>query len=220
MKLPEKEVVKPRLYKRNKLRYGVGINDADYATREHEKINGKYVVVWRCTIHQTWENMLMRCFSESYQQRHPTYSGCKPCDEWLIFSNFRRWMETQDWKGKQLDKDLLIEGNKVYSPDTCIFVDQIVNKFVTDSAADRGDYMIGVSLDKRRDKFLSRCWNPFTGKPEHLGYFTNELEAHLAWKTRKHEIANQLADSYYVTDERLAKALLTRYDENSDWTNK
>ena len=211
MKVPEKEVVKPRLYKRNKLRYGVGINDADYATREREKINGKYVVVWRCTIHQTWENMLERCFSESYQQRQSTYRGCKPCDDWLIFSNFKKWMEQQDWEGKQLDKDLLVEGNKVYSPETCIFVDRKVNNFILDSAVKRGQYMVGVSLDKRRDKFQSRCWNPFTGKQENLGYFTDELQAHLAWKTRKHELACMLADSEYCRDDRLAEALRTRY---------
>ena len=211
MKLPEKEVVKPKIRKRNKLVYGAGINDADYVTERNEKIDGKWVVVWRCPFYRTWANVLLRCYSEVEHRRKPTYRGCSMCDEWLIFSNFKRWMEQQDWEGKQLDKDLLVEGNKVYSPETCIFVDQMVNKFVTDRANGRGEYMIGVSLDKTTGKFQSRCGNPFTGKREHLGYFINELEAHLAWKSRKHEIAVMLANSEYCTDERLREALLNRY---------
>ena len=211
MKLPEKEVVKPRLHKRNRLVQGVGINDADYNVTKHENINGKLVQVWMCPFYKTWKDMLMRCFSESYQQRQSTYRGCKPCDNWLIFSNFKKWMETQDWQGKQLDKDLLIEGNKVYSPETCIFVDRKVNNFVIDRGAKRGKYMIGVSWWENSGKFKAGCGNPFTGEKEYLGYFTDELEGHLAWKARKHELACMLADSEYCTDPRLAEALRTRY---------
>ena len=214
MVLPSKDTGKRGVYKRNKLVFGVGINDADYVTDVREIMNGKKVLVWRCPFYRTWVSMLERCYSEREHQRHPTYVGCKVCDEWLLFSNFKRWMEQQDWQGKQLDKDLLIEGNKVYSPETCIFVDVKINSFVTDNGATRGDYMIGVNLDKRRNKFQTRCCNPFTRKQEYLGLFTTELEAHLAWKTRKHELACQLADSEYVTDERLANALRTRYLNN------
>ena len=209
MKLPEKEVVKPK--RKIGLVYGVGINDADYNVYEYGYVNGKRVYVWRCPFYRTWKDMLKRCYSEKHHQRQPTYKDCSVCDEWLLFSNFKRWMEQQDWEGKQLDKDLLIEGNKVYSPDTCIFVDRKINTFVVDSGATRGNYMIGVSLDKRRNKFKAECSNPFTGKREHLGYFTDELEAHLAWKARKHELACQFADSEYCTDPRLAEALRTRY---------
>ena len=208
MKLPEKEVVEPKLRKRNRLVFGVGINDADYNVCEHYIVDGKDKIVWVCPFYQTWKSMLKRCYSE---KEYPTYKGCSVCDEWLIFSNFKRWMEQQDWQGKQLDKDLLIEGNKVYSPETCIFVDQVINKFVTDSGAARGEYMIGVYWRKHVGKFVSQCSNPFTCKREHLGYFTDELTAHLVWKARKHELACQLADSQYCTDPRLAEVLRTRY---------
>ena len=211
MKLPEKEVVKPRLHKRNRLVQGVGINDADYVTEKKETINGKYVRVWICPFYRTWTNMLERCYSEKYHQRQPTYKGCKVCDEWLIFSNFKKWMEQQDWEGKQLDKDLLVEGNKVYSPNTCIFVDHKINSFVIDRAASRGEYMIGVHWDKYANKFIAQCGNPFTSKPEYLGLFADELEAHLTWKARKHKLACQLADSEYCNDPRLAEVLRTKY---------
>ena len=194
-----------------KLIYGVGINDADYDVHECANVSGKWKNIWRCPFYKTWTNMLYRCYSEKAQSKHPTYKSCRVCDEWLVFSNFKAWMETQDWEGKHLDKDVLKGGNKTYCPEWCIFVDRNINNFVTDRGNYRGEYMIGVSWHKSGCKFVSQCRNPFTHKNEYLGYFTNELEAHLAWKSRKHELACLLADSEYCTDPRLAEALRTRY---------
>lgn len=186
--------------------HGVGINDADYVTQP--TFDGKQVV---CPFYRAWKNMLERCYSGKYQPRNPSYIDCKVCTEWLLFSNFRQWMITQPWQDNQLDKDLLFKSNRVYSPDTCVFVSQLVNKFTTDCGAVRGDYLIGCDWDKSRGKFKAQCRNPFTKKREYLGRYTNEIEAHLAWKTRKHELACQLAESEYVTDERVAAALRVRY---------
>lgn len=200
-----------KLNQRNKLVYGVGINDADYNVTEYAVLEGKQKIVWRCPFYITWKSMLVRCYSSKYQQKQPTYIGCSVCDEWLTFSNFKSWMEEQDWQGKQLDKDLLKERNKIYSSEYCIFVDRKINSFVLDCGATRGEYMIGVCLNKHTGKYMSNCSNPFTGKREYLGYFTNELDAHLAWKKRKHEHACQLAESEYCNDPRLAETLRTRY---------
>ena len=199
-----------KLMKR-KLIFGVGINDADYNVYEHAIVDGKDKIVWTCPFYRTWKNIIQRCYSEKYQSKYLTYKGCSTCDEWLTFSIFKAWMETKDWKGKQIDKDLLKEGNKVYCPEYCIFVDSKINSFVTDSGAARGEHMIGVCWYKAASKFISHCSNPFTGKKEYLGLFTNELEAHLAWKKRKHEIACQLAESELVSDPRLAEVLKVRY---------
>ena len=195
------------LYKRSKKVHGVGINDSDYNVAIRR--GGK--VVWRCPYYNTWAGMLQRCCSDKLKSRHPTYNNCSVCEEWLTFSNFKAWMEQQDWEGKQLDKDLLKVGNKVYCPEWCIFVERVVNSFVTDRVNARGDCMLGVFQRKTTNKFVAQCCNPFTGKQEHLGVFTDELEAHLVWKTRKHQLACELADSDLVTDERLAEALRTRY---------
>jgi hypothetical protein len=118
-------------------------------------------------------------------------------------------METQEWLGKELDKDLLSQGNKIYSPETCVFVDLNVNHFILDRSAKRGDFPIGVSFDKVRGKFQSYCGNPFTGKSSNLGYFDCPEKAHEAWRKRKHELACQLAD--LQTNERVANALRSRY---------
>ena len=208
-------IVKP---KNKKLVYGVGNNDADYVTQKVETIgfiNGKIKQkrVWYCPYYRAWTSMLERCYSVKFQERNPTYQGCTVTVEWLTFGNFRTWMEKQDWEGNQLDKDLLIEDNKLYSPETCVFVTQTVNSFTTDSGAVRGKWLIGVYWDKRANKFKSQCSNPFSGKREHLGYFNCEQQAHEAWLKRKLELARELAA--IQTDERVAKALVDRYSHGT-----
>jgi len=204
--------------KSKRLVYGVGINDADYVVERKEtiEVNGKQKrrLVWICPYYRTWRDMLQRCYSSKFQEKRPTYKGCSVSEEWLTFSNFRRWMEAQDFEGMQLDKDLLFEGNKVYSAETCVFVTRAVNMFTIDRGNDRGEWLIGVNWDKRRGKFVSKCSNPFTKKQEHLGYFDCELEAHQEWLKRKLDLAHLLAAEQ--TDKRVAKALTERY---TDFTN-
>jgi hypothetical protein len=120
-------------------------------------------------------------------------------------------MEQQDWENKELDKDLLKVGNKEYNPENCVFVTKIVNTFLIDCGKARGEFPLGVTFNKKDMKFRASCRNPFTGKQEYLGSFDDPIKAHLVWKKRKHELAYQLADSEYVTDERVAQALRTRY---------
>ena len=197
-----------------KLVYGVGINDADYKTREYITVEGgdgkkKQKVVWRCPFYSRWQSMLTRCYSHKLQEKHPTYIGCYVCDDWLTFSKFKQWMEKQEWEGKQLDKDILYPQNKLYSPETCVFVDGRVNNFVTESNSSRGQWMIGVHWYKAKNKFQALC-NDGSGKTKHLGYFDTELEAHQAWLKCKQEVALELAAEQ--TDPRIAKALIERYE--------
>ena len=192
---------------------GVGFNDADYVVQKREAIivTGKQSrkIVWFCPYYRTWKSMLNRCYSTKFHERQPTYKGCSVSEEWLTFSVFKNWMEKQDWQDNQLDKDLLIEGNKVYSPETCVFVSGMVNSFTVDGGASRGEWPIGVYWDKGSNKFKSQCRNPITNKKEYLGLFTCEQEAHQAWVRRKMELAKELAA--IQTDPRVAEALINRY---------
>lgn len=187
--------------------YGVGINDADYLITEERKIDGKWKVVWTCPYYKVWTHMLERCYSERFHNKNPTYVGCTVAEEWKIFSNFRSWMEAQCWEGKQLDKDLLEEGNKEYGPDKCVFIPQLINTFMSDCGAARGDLPIGVS--RNGGNYMTKCSNPFTKKQEYLGRFSCPEEAHLAWKAKKAGHAMMLAEEQ--TDERVKKALVERY---------
>lgn len=202
--------------KTRKLMFGVGVNDADYVVEKKETIGyvdgkRKQKLVWFCPFFRVWKSMLARCYSAKYQERYPTYKGCTVSKEWLTFSIFKRWMEKQDWEGKQIDKDLLTEGNKVYNADTCVFVSQTVNKFVNDNGATRGKWKIGVYWNTESGKFMSQCKNPFTKKPEYLGLFICEQQAHEAWLKRKLELAHELA--VIQEDPRVAEALINRYSK-------
>lgn len=182
--------------------YGIGINDADYLT--NPIVEGK---TKKCKVYQTWAGMLERCYSEKSIQKYPTYMGCSVDKEWHSFMSFRDWMLKQDYESKQLDKDLLVPGNKVYSKDTCIFITSALNSFMLESTAARGSLPLGVSFTG--NKFMARCNNPFTKNRTYLGSFVTPEEAHLAWKSYKHELALKYAE--LETDPRIINALKTRY---------
>ena len=203
--------------KPKRLIYGIGVNDADYVTQKNETIGyvrgkQKQKLVWACDYYQTWKAMITRCYSVKTQERQPAYRDCSVTEEWLTFSNFKAWMETQYFEGLQLDKDLLFVGNKVYGSETCIFVSPMVNKFTNERGASRGKWLIGVSWCKSSEKFLAQCRNPFTKKGERLGLFSCEEEAHQAWLKRKNELAHELAA--IQTDPRVAEALRKRYSNH------
>lgn len=188
---------------------GVGINDADYDVTRSIKVGERFQQVWRCPYYEKWSSMLKRCYSPAAQLYGPTYKGCMVCEEWRRFSNFKAWMETQDWEGKQLDKDLLVRGNRTYSPENCVFVSQQVNSFVIESTANRGEYPIGVSWDVRDKVFKSQIKNPFTGKRQHLGNYDTAEVAHKEWLKYKQMFAKRLAEE--EIDTRISQALINRY---------
>lgn len=191
----------------------MGTNDAFYKVVEKEFVfvdgKRKQVTVWTCPYYNTWGNMLCRCYSASFKRRSPTYEGCIVHEDWHLFSDFKAWMETQDWEGKQLDKDILVEGNKVYSPETCVFVSQSLNSFMLEGANSTNKYPIGVTWCKTKQKFKARCCNPFTGKDDSLGYHNCPQKAHEAWKARKAELAQEYINT--LTDTRIMDALRRRF---------
>ena len=153
--------------------------------------------------------MLERCYSKKFLERRPSYTDTSVCSEWLSATAFKKWMEQQDWHGKCLDKDIIVPGSKLYSPESCAFVLATTNEFVVARDASRGECPIGVELCKPTGKYRARCGNPFTGKKEHLGYFSTPEEAHEAWRKQKHKLAQLVAAT--ESDIRVVEALKKRY---------
>jgi hypothetical protein len=180
---------------KRKLVYGVGLNDADYAVTT--KLNS---ITLRCPIYVKWLNMLNRCYSGKY----PTYADCYIASEWLVFSVFKLWMESCDWKEKDLDKDLLVQGNKMYSSGTCLFIDKKINVLFITSVATRGCYRLGVSFHKREGKFRSTC-SDGNGGSVYLGDFVSDELAHKAYKKYKYNLIKELASKQ---DEPVKSAML------------
>ena len=190
---------------------GIGINDADYVVSE--KVDGKYET---CPYYQKWVSMFKRCYCKHYQKDKPSYIGCSVCEEWIKFMTFKAWMVQQEWDGRHLEKDILFPENKVYSPETCVFVTPTVNGFVLDCSRSRGDTPIGVTWNNRLSKYVAQCSDPFTARRTvHLGCYDCPQVAHQAWRTYKHSLALRLANELELTgiasDLRVAAALRTRY---------
>lgn len=78
--------------------------------------------------YQTWRDMIRRCYDPVELIRRPTYSDCTVCPDWHNFQKFAGWFNDNYINGYELDKDIKVLGNRVYSQDTCIFVSQVVNK--------------------------------------------------------------------------------------------
>ena len=122
---------------------GVGINDSNHKIQIHKKKK----IIWRCPFYTRWENMLKRCYSSRYHKTRPSYIGCSVCPEWRYFSKFRLWMENQKWEGMELDKDLLVKGNKVYGPDTCCFLPGAINSLFSHGQKKKNNLHEGVTLN-------------------------------------------------------------------------
>ena len=201
---------------------GWGVNDVDYVTEKKFYIDGKPKRLWQCPYFTDWKDMIWRCYNTKFHNNYPTYKDCTVCEEWRYLSNFIKWVDSQpnkDWQNCSLDKDILIHGNKIYSPDTCVYITKKLNSFLVSRTSARGSLMIGVELSPKNNNtryFVARCKNPFTGKKEYLGTFMTELEAHLAWKAKKHEHACRWAE--LQKDERVSDRLKSMYSINTDLT--
>ena len=89
-------------------------------------------------LYRKWSDMLMRCYSEKYLSKYPTYKGCTVCESWLDFQVFAKWAEANWVDDFDLDKDILVSGNKEYSPDKCMFVSREDNMKKANESKQKG----------------------------------------------------------------------------------
>ena len=169
--------------------HGVGyFGDGEYKS----KINRKKV-----NMYTSWCNMLGRCYNEKEVLKFPTYKNTIVCKEWHNYQNFAKWYDEnrKDYMDNSwdLDKDILIKGNKIYSPETCCFVPQEINTLFTKRNSERGELPIGVyDKDGRyasqiRIKGIDNIY---------LGTFTTPEEAFKAYKIAKEQYIKEVADKW------------------------
>lgn len=147
----------------------------------------------RCDCYSHWRGMLMRCYDEKIFKKRPTYSECSVCGEWLLYSNFKKWFDIHSVVGWHLDKDILVKGNKVYSPQTCCFVPPQINSMLVNRRNFRGKYKVGVYKGKY-GRFSASC--SVNDKSVRIGMFDTELEAFNAYKEFKEENIKRVADEW------------------------
>ena len=188
---------------------GVGILGAKYPS----KVNGV-----KTKEYKLWQSMLERCYSATYQKQRPTYEGCEVSDNFKSYEYFYEWCHKQigfSNQGWQLDKDLLIKGNKVYSESTCVFIPAEINLVLTKSNKTRGEHLIGVNWDKTNKAFKARV-NKSKGKQEHLGYFNTELEAFNVYKEAKEAFVKEQANEWKSQIDPRAYEALMNYQVDID----
>lgn len=155
--------------------------------------------------------MLERCQPGGWQQRNkPAYIGCEVHPDFIKFQDFAAWCNTQIGFGKesfQLDKDILLSGNKVYGPDTCCFVPKIINQLMIKNERNRGEYPIGVTYHKQRQKYVAEY--SVDGRNIKLGRFDSVDDASMAYRLSKTKYIRDVAGQYKDSiDPRVYAALI------------
>ena len=193
--------------------FGIGDNDGTHCTA----VEGK-----RLKEYGLWKDMLRRC-TQNNTVSDRFYTGVTCSENFKSYSFFYEWCNQQkgfNEKDKNsrkwsLDKDLLIRGNKCYSEDVCVFVPNRVNNLVIKRNASRGDWPIGVSLDKATSKYKASCRNG-SGTVKTIGMYSSVQEAFRAYKSYKEALIKQVANEYKEQlDSRVYEALMN-YEVNEN----
>jgi len=184
--------------------YGEWMQTGMVAGKNYPTVGGRY-----------WHDMTQRCkVGGSRQRNKPAYIGCSYT--WTSCHEFIEWARHQiGYEAGQLDKDILLKGNKVYCPELCVFVPRAVNTLLVKCDAARGEWPIGVCWDAKTEKFKVQL--SVNGKQSGLGYFTTPEAAFAAYKPAKEAEARRVAALYRpVIDPRVYDALMNYVVEVTD----
>lgn len=175
--------------------FGVGILGNVYPCCENGKFTKEY---------NAWRAMLQRCYDGNLKKKFITYKDCRTIEEWLYYPNFYKWISSQEnyfkWKDENwnLDKDILVKGNKLYSSETCCLVPHNVNALFIKQEPRRGKYPIGVSK-MPNGSYKAECNNPFeeNESPHIIGYYLTKEAAFQSYKKYKENIIKIVAQEEY-----------------------
>lgn len=174
---------------------GVAMVGSKYETNNNKKHTKEYTA---------WFAMLSRCYDKKFKKQRETYADVTCCEEWLNFENFYEWLHKQEnfeqWLNGDrwaIDKDILVKGNKVYSPETCCLVPDRINSLFLKSDKRRGDLPIGVSRSKidGYTYYVLSISRKIHNHP--TKYFKSPEDAFCYYKKYKEEIIKQMAQEEY-----------------------
>lgn len=187
---------------------GIGINDTELsgpACTKRDNLGKKSNYL----DYQIWYGMLVRATDEEYKAVTPAYSQASVSEDWLIRSNFKKWYMAHsvffDLEGLrlELDKDLLVPGNKMYSADTCALIPQYLNVAFNSGVDSATNLPMWVSYRKRNKDMLNDLKKPYrasltrgNGEFVHVGYFSEVKDAHQAAQQMKISFLYEILDKY------------------------
>ena len=136
-------------------------------------------------VYSTWKGILERAYYSKCHLKHPTYKDVGVCDEWLNFNVFAKWFEKNYTDGYDLDKDLLSTDNKIYSPNTCVFIPRALNSFLANIKSDNTSGFTGVSWNKDSNNWIVSINHPKTNKVINLGRFKDIKKASKVYQNKR-----------------------------------
>ena len=143
---------------------------------------------------KAWCSMLARCYRPTPCQK--SYKDVQVCDEWLIYSIFKKWFDENYIEGYALDKDILVKGNRVYGPNTCCFVPVRINSMICKGKKiKQKDLPQGVN--RLQNKFRAEYQINGDKKSVYIGIYNTPEEAFAAYKAAKESYIKEVATSYY-----------------------
>lgn len=193
--LPQVAKIKPKEI----LLYGVGVNDFAVTPAADE---------WSYSV---WDRILDCCYNDNSTRSRATYSDCTVAECWHRYSDFKAWFDKNCIIGYQLDKDILVPGNRVYGPDTCCFVPKTINMAVRWRRKQPRSGYPGVIMFA--DGFQAQIVHKSLTQ---LGEWrTDALEAHCDWQLLKADTIDDHLRDYLredAPDLRVVKALIKYAD--------
>lgn len=173
-------------------------------------LSGAHTPAYAC-----WKAMITRCYSGVYHNGKPTYLECKVSPEWQNFQVFAEWYYNQpNHLIFELDKDILIKGNKTYSENTCCMVPSVLNALLTKRHLHRGLLPIGVC----RNKLKYEAWLNIRGRRKSLGLSATASGAFDLYKRAKENYIRDLVENDFseVLGDNIKQALLQYTVEIND----
>ena len=151
-----------------------------------------------CKKYETWRGLFKRCYDEKSLAKSPTYRECDVCNEWHNYQVFGDWYDENYYEvpneKMELEKDILVKGNKLYSPETCIFVPKTINNLFIRTNLRRRNLPTGVT--KYKDKYMATVSNKKENNSQYIGTFDTPEKAFMAYKKAKEEIIKEYAEIY------------------------
>ena len=148
------------------------------------------------TIYSRWYKMLERCYNEDCN-RYDNYGrkGVYVCDKWLIFKNYiddLRRKENYDNliknpKKWHIDKDILVEGNKVYSNNTTLIVESSKN---TEERNTRNGIpkKNGMKVVKMKNGDIIKYYNSIISASNEEGFHKNCIRKRVNFQIKSNDI--------------------------------
>ena len=146
--------------------------------------------------YETWNSMLYRCYNKRKDGQNDSYYGIvEVCKEWHNYQNFAEWyyenFYTVGEESMCLDKDTICRDNKIYSPETCVFLPKKLNVAFIKISQDK--FWINDIRSNGMERFS--CQITLNGKQKYLGIFnTKEELIEYKNKIRREHLLNLISE--------------------------